>query len=713
MSPRDQAELSWLCPGREILAKAWADRDLSWLAFNQRVLHEARDPRNPLLERVKFLAIFASNLDEFFMKRSGVLRGTAHHDVDDDPLAPTENPGEILATVRRVVVDMLQEQATCYCDELMPALREHGIVISEWDELSEGQQAEAARHFDVNVSPALTPLGFDPAHPFPFISNLSTNWGFVLRTPGAGEYVPVRVKIPSFLPQYLAIRTGVPEGERRFVSLEDLVRHNAPKLFPGMEIVSATQFRILRNAEVELDDDDSETLREAVIEALKERRFQPVVRVDFATNAAPEIRRALIERFKLSELDVYEVRSVIDYTGLFQIAGLDIPALRDPPWTPLAPVALADEETDIFAAIRAADIFVHHPYESFEASVGKFIDAASSDPQTVAIKMTVYRVGDDTSFVKSLIRAAEAAKQVACIVEVQARFDEARNLHWANELQQVGAHVVYGVLGLKTHTKLALVVRQEAGGLRCYAHIGTGNYHVKTARSYADVGLMTCDPTLTMDVVHLFHYFTGRSLNPQFERLLVAPMNMRDRFLALVEREIENQRMGRPARIVAKMNQVEDLTICRALGAASQAGVPVDLIVRGFCCLVPGVPGITENVRVRSIIGRFLEHSRIFYFANGHEDPLEGEFYIGSADWMYRNLSRRVEATTSVTDRSVRGRLWEILDACLRDRRQAWEMQPDGRYIQCQPEPDGSGPETLGTHVWLVDAARRRAAAAA
>jgi polyphosphate kinase len=480
-----------------------------------------------------------------------------------------------------------------------------------------------------------------------------------------------------------------------------------------MQIESATLFRILRNAEVELEEDEGETLREAVIEALRERRFQPVVRIDFAPDAAPAIRRALVERFDLDEQDIYEVAELIDYTDLFQIAALDLPELRDPPWTPLPPARLPDEDGDIFAAIAAGDVLVHHPYESFDDSVERFIDQAADDPQTVAIKMTVYRVGDDTPFVRSLIRAAEAGRQVACIVEVKARFDEARNLYWAQELEKVGAHVVYGVLGLKTHTKLALVVRKEGSGLRCYAHIGTGNYHVRTARLYTDVGLFTCDPALTADVVDLFHYFTGRSLTPTFGKLLVAPMNMRERFLALIHREVEHARAGRPARIVAKLNQLEDMTICRALVAASQAGVPVDLVVRGFCCLLPGVPGWTENVRIRSVIGRFLEHARIFHFANGSDDPVDGDYYIGSADWMYRNLSRRVEAATPVADRGLRERLWEILDTSLRDRRQAWLMQSDGNYRQLEPSDEGSGPEALGTQVALMESTRRRVAARA
>jgi polyphosphate kinase len=700
----------WLAPRKGVLDHAWGDRDFSWLEFNRRVLHEAQDDRTPLLERLKFLAIFGSNLDEFYMKRVGALRGKARAESEDDPVAPAGDAVERLDTIRMLVQDMLEQQAACYRD-LRQRLVAHGIVLADWSMLDAAQREEAGAYFDANASPALTPLGFDPAHPFPFISNLSTNWGFLLRAPGSDDIVPVRVKSPSVLPQWIPLHAGGRPGERWFLSLEDLIRHNAAKLFPGMLIESATLFRILRNADVELEEEDGETLREAVMEALRERRFQPVVRIDFAPGAAPEIRRALVERFALDERDVYEAPELIDYTDLFQIAGLDLPALRDPPWTPLAPTRIPDEDTDIFAAIAAGDLLVHHPYESFDASVERFIDEAADDPRTIAIKMTVYRVGDDTPFVRSLIRAAEAGKQVACIVEVKARFDEARNLYWAQELEKVGAHVVYGVLGLKTHTKIALVVRKEAAGLRCYAHVGTGNYHVRTARVYTDVGLFTCDPALTADVVNLFHYFTGRSLAPRFDQLLVAPMNMRERFLDLIRREIEHARAGRPARIIAKMNQLEDLAICRALVAASQAGVPVNLVIRGFCCLNPGVPGWTDNVRIRSVIGRFLEHSRIFYFADGSEDPLEGQYYIGSADWMYRNLSRRVEAAAPVTERGLRERLWDILDVTLRDGRQAWTMLPDGRYRQLTPPADAVGPEGLGTHAALMEATRRRVAA--
>ena len=696
---------------KDVLEHAWLDRDLSWLEFNQRVLHEALDERTPLLERLKFLAIVTSNLDEFYMKRVGLLRGKAQAEIEDDPVAHAGDSREHLAKIRQIVTAMLADQARCYSQVLVPELARQGIVLARWEQLTGAQKEELSRHFDTNVSPALTPLGFDSAHPFPFMSNLSTNWGFVLHKPGSDEYPPVRVKSPNVLPQYVSPKVDVPAGERWFVSLEDLIRHNAAKLFTGMEIVSATLFRILRNAEVELDEEDNDTLREAVIEALRERRFEPVVRIDFAQGATPEVRRALVERFDLTEEDVYDspADGLIDYTDLFAIASLEVPKLRDPHFTPLPPAPLVHEDADVFAAIQSGDLFVHHPYDSFDASVERFIEQAADDPQTVAIKMTVYRVGDDTPFVRALIRAAEAGKQVACVVEVKARFDEARNLHWAQELEKVGAHVTYGVLGFKTHTKLALVVRKEGSGLRCYAHIGTGNYHVKTAKLYTDVGLLTCDPVITADVVTLFHYFTGRALSPRFTKLLVAPMNMRERFLELIDREAANKRAGRPARIVAKMNQLEDLEICRALAGASQAGVSIDLIVRGFCCLKPGVPRFTENIRVRSIIGRFLEHSRIFHFANGSDDPLAGEFYIGSADWMFRNLSRRVEAATPVEIPAHRERLWEILDVCLRDERQAWELRADGSYVLKQPGEHAEGPAAIGTHAWLMDVARRRA----
>lgn len=695
-----------------LLERAWINRDLAWLEFNRRVLAEAQDPRTPLLERVKFLAIFSANLDEFFMKRVALLRGKATIEGDEDPVTRQGDARHVLGLIHTVVKTLVAEQARVFRHELLPGLAARGILLVTWRDLTPAQREEVAAYFDRNVSPALTPLGLDPAHPFPFISNQSNNWGFLLKSPDTADLIHVRVKIPSMLPQWIALKADVGPGERRFLSLEALVRASVDTIFPGMDVVDATLFRIVRSAQIELDEEDNESLRDSVAEALRQRRFQPVVRVDLAPEANATLVQGLVDRFGLSADDLYEAPALLDYTTLFQIAGLDVPDLRDPHWVPLPPARLPDEDVDVTAAIQAGDILLHHPYDSFDTSVEDFIGDAADDPQTVAIKMTVYRVGDDTPFVRSLIRAAESGKQVACVIELQARFDEARNLVWARELEQAGAHVTYGVLGLKTHGKVALVVRKEGADLRCYTHIGTGNYHVKTARLYTDVGLLTADPAITADVVKLFHYLTGHSGAPTFEKLLVAPGTMRQRFLDLVHAEIRHHEAGRPARIVAKLNQVEDMEMCRALSAASQAGVPVDLIVRGLCCLAPGVAGLTEHVRVRSIIGRFLEHSRIIHFANGRSNPADGLFFIGSADWMYRNLSRRVEVVAPVEDASLRERLWEILHVSLEDRRQAWVMQPDGTYVQLRPEPGDEGPAAMGSHAWFIELAKRRALSA-
>jgi polyphosphate kinase len=688
---------------KALLREAWVDRDLSWLEFNRRVLSEALDDRTPLLERLKFLAIFTSNLDEFYMKRVGAMRTRAY---------ASRNPVSIdqfhahMERLRAALFPMLVEQAACF-ERLRPLLAEEGVRLAKWDELDETQRREAGEYFDQHVSPALTPLSLDPSHPFPFMSNLSTSWGFVLRDPETLETVNVRVKVPTTLPQWIPLRTGVSNGERCYVGLQDLLRQNAHKLFPGVAIEHATLFRVSRNADIAIEEDTDNSIRELVEEQVRQRRFQPVVRLEFGESPRPEIRDGLMGRFELRDSDVYELAGPLDYTALFAIASLPIPELRDPPWAPMVPLGL-DEESDLFAVIRAGDVLVHHPYESFDATVERFIRDAANDPSTTTIKMTVYRLGDDTPFVRSLITAAENAKQVACLVELKARFDEERNLHWANELQKAGDHVIYGMRGLKTHTKLALVVRREGDGLRTYAHIGTGNYHVKTARMYTDYGLFTCDPVITRDVVNLFHHLTGYSRDPQFERLLVAPLNMRERFVEMIRREAEHKRAGRSARIIVKINQLEDLPVCEALSEASQAGVPVDLIVRGFCCLRPGVEGWTENLRVRSIVGRFLEHGRLFHFANGEADPLDGEFFIGSADWMDRNLSRRVEAVAPVRSRPLRERLWEDLVVQLEDRRNAWQMQSDGSYVQLRAGEGASEVAREGTHVTHMKRTRAR-----
>jgi polyphosphate kinase len=680
----------------QTLSDVWIDRDLSWLDFNDRVLAEALDDRTPLLERAKFLAIFTSNLDEFFMMRISVLRKGS-----------TPERVELVKKVRERLLVSIGLQAECFRTAIVPGLASHGIRLRKWDELTNAQQDEAGKRFDSEISPALTPLVFDPAHPFPFLSNLSMSLAFLLEDPKKGVTSYARVKVPPVLHQWIALEADVPVGQKVLVPLHELIRGNVHKLYGGMKLAGTTLFRLTRDAEVEIDDDSEEALRDLVKEQIRQRRYEPVVRLEFAPGFDPSIREMLMQRFELSALDIYDLPGELDFTSLFQIAGLPFPALRDAAWSPLPPAAIENSH-DIFAAIRAGDILVHHPYESFEDSVERFIATAAEDPETVAVKMTAYRIGDDTPFVRSLVKAAESGKQVACVIEIKARFDEERNLHWAAELERAGAHVTFGVQGLKTHAKLALVVRKEAAGLRSYVHIGTGNYHVRTARLYADVGLFTCNPVITHDVIALFHYLTGHSEPPVCPQLLVAPASMRPRLLDLIKKEIDNQRAGLPARIVAKMNQLEDPEMIEALCEASMAGVPVDLIVRGFCCLRPGVPGRTEGLRVRSIIGRFLEHSRIFHFAAAMDEPVQGQFFIGSADWMHRNLSKRVEVVTPVLGKGAKEKLWEILDAFLRDRRQAWMLQEDGTYLRLEPNEGSDGPEALGTHATLIEMARRR-----
>jgi polyphosphate kinase len=677
------------------LEPVWIDRDLSWLEFNRRVLAEALDERTPLLERVKFLAIFSSNLDEFFMKRMAVLREGAAGERQ-----------ELLRQIRHRLDSMLREQADHFLQRIVPELARQSIHLLRWADLTREQQRELGTYFDNEVSPALTPLIIHPTQPFPFFSNLSLSLAFVLHDDRTEEMFDGRVKVPAELPQWVRVRTDIGAGSVGFVRLHEVIRENAHKLYPGMRPTGATLFRLTRDAEVEMYEDADQGVRELVREQIRQRRYEPVVRLEFGLNANARIRHTLQSRFKLTDESIYELSGELDYTGLFQIAQLDVPRLRDEPWTPVTPARLEGDD-DIFEAVREEDLLVHHPYESFDESVERFISTAADDPDTVAIKMTVYRVGNDTPFVRSLIRAAESGKQVACVIELKARFDEERNLHWASELERAGAHVTVGEPDLKTHAKVALVVRKEASGLRSYAHIGTGNYHVRTARLYTDVGLLTTDPALTADVVALFHHLTGRSIPPVLDTLLVAPTAMRDRFLDLIRREADNCRAGLPSGIVAKMNQLEDPAVIGALCEASRAGVPIDLIVRGFCCLRPGIRDFSETIRVRSIIGRFLEHSRIFHFAAGKADPVDGDFFIGSGDWMFRNLSRRLEVAAPVRSRAVRERLWEILDVSLRDQRQAWNLNSDGSYTQLRPSADGTR-EASGTHQWLIDLTRLR-----
>ncbi|MGB7950614.1 MAG: polyphosphate kinase 1, partial [Candidatus Binatia bacterium] len=615
-----------------------------------------------------------------------------------------ENDGthtELLADLRTAVVGMVQQQQTCF-QELLPQLEPHGIRILSWKDLTKRQCFEATKFFQQNVLPALTPLVVDAVHPTPFLSNLSLSWVCRLQEPGSDVPLYGRVKVATGLSPWIQLREECPSGSRWFISLTELVRQHLSDLFPGLEAFDRTLFRITRDAEVEWHGDSSESLREVVAERVRLRRYEPAVRIEFGPNPDPALREILLSLLELTEEEAYDLPGPFDFNTLWTLAGLDIPDLRETPWTPRVPAALRNQHTPLASMIQQGDILVHVPYESFDASVERFIREGAADPSTLGVKMTVYRVGDDTPFVNWLVAAAEAGKQVACVIELQARFDENRNLHWADALLKVGAHVSFGVLGLKIHAKVALVVRRESEGLRCYCHIGTGNYNQKTARLYQDLGLFTCDPEITRDVVQLFHYLTGRARTPKFERLLVAPWNMRDRFIALIRREVEHHKAGRHARIVAKMNQLEDAQVCEALVSASREGLPIDLVVRGFCCLRPGVPGQTETIRVRSIIGRFLEHARIFYFANGASDPANGDFYIGSADWMERNLSWRVEVVVPVVAPALRQRLWEILDINLNDRRQAWIMTASGDYHRLEPEPGASGVAVDGTQATLM-----------
>jgi polyphosphate kinase len=678
------------------------NRDLSWLEFNRRVLHEAMDDRTPLLERVRFLGIFSSNLDEFVMKRIGMLRTRTA--AGKQQLPDGANPARVLASVREVVVELEQKRWDCF-RSLEPGLAALGVQLVPWDQLREDEKSYCATYFQQNVFPILTPLAVDPGHPFPFISNLSESIGVVLHHPDRSENLFARIKVPESLPRWIPLPSPADSRQMRFVSLCGVIRKHLQDLFVGMLVVDSMLFRITRSTEPELEEEEAEDIREFVAEELRQRRFARVVRLEHGPDPNVWMLQILKEELSLGDEDVYQTPGGLEYLDLKQIASLDFPAMRFEPWVPTVPAPLAEEDADIFSIIRGGDLLIQHPYESFHDSVERFVTTAATDPKVLAIKMTLYRTGEDSPFIRSLIQAAERHKQVVALVEVKARFDEERNIQLAQQLEKAGVHVVYGVVGLKTHTKTALVVRQDVDRIRCYAHIGTGNYHTQTARLYTDLGLFTCDPLITDELVELFHQLTGRSLKQNYGRLLVAPANMRPRFLELIQNETDNAKAGKPAGIVAKMNSLEDRKIITALYQASQAGVPIDLIVRGFCCLRPGVPGMSERIRVTSVIGRFLEHSRIFHFRNGAESPVDGLCYIGSADWMYRNLLARVEAATPILDRQLRSECWDILQILLHDQRQAWDMRSDGTYVQRKPAA-GSG--EVGTHELFMRLARQR-----
>ncbi len=686
--------------------KYYLNRELSWLEFNNRVLHEAMDARTPLLERLKFLAIFCSNLDEFFMVRVAGLRQQVEAKVSttsSDGRTPQQQLEEISFVLRPVVVQQHQH----FEKKLRPELASHGIHLLDYIDLTDKQRKYLDNYYEEQVFPVITPLAVDPSHPFPYISNLSLNLAVVVKNPETEEEFFARIKVPKVLPRFLplppelavekngkpSIWTGVP--------LEQAIAHNLESLFPGMNIQEYYTFRITRDADLALEEDEADDLLLAIEQELRKRRAggNPV-RIELQSHTPNEVRTRLLEVLDLSENDVYEINGLLGLRDLMYFLSLPVPELKDPPWKPVVPSNLQrikettfspnmqpiDEGKDFFSLIREGDLLVHHPYESFSASVVRFITNAAQDADVLAIKMTLYRTSGDSPIVNALIKAAENGKQVSVLVELKARFDEENNIYWARRLESVGVHVVYGLVGLKTHSKIVMVVRQEQERIRRYVHIGTGNYNPKTARIYTDVGLLSCREDLGADVTDVFNFLTGYSRQKAYRKLLVAPVNMRERFLMLINREIKNVQNGNSGRIVAKVNSLVDPQIIESLYEASRAGVQIDLIVRGICCLRPGLKEVSENIRVISIIGRFLEHSRIFYFYNNGEE----EIFIGSADWMPRNLDRRVEVITPIQEEDIAKDIQEILGIMLADNRQAWELQSNGSYIQRKPHEDSS-----------------------
>ncbi|NHC34643.1 polyphosphate kinase 1 [Scytonema millei] len=672
------------------------NRELSWLEFNNRVLHEACDPRSPLLERLKFLAIFSSNLDEFFMVRVAALRQQLAAKVSK--LSPDgRTPEEQLEAIAQRLRPLVSQQHRHFEQVLRPALAREGIYILDYMDLNQEQRTYLEHYFDEQIFPVLTPLAVDPSHPFPHISNLSLNLAVVMKNPVTEEELFARVKVPKVLPRFLPLPeelrvqhhdkpahwTGVP--------LEQAIAHNLESLFPGMNILEYHLFRITRDADIELEEDEADDLLLAIEQELRKRRIGgSTVRLEIQSQMPDLVRNRLLRELDLEERAVYEIDGILGLGDLMSFMALPLPELKDPPWKSVVPPrlqrlspALADTEegTDFFSLIREKDALVHHPYHSFSSTVLRFISSAAHDPDVLAIKMTLYRTSGDSPILNALIAAAENGKQVAVLMELKARFDEENNIYWARRLEKAGVHVVYGVVGLKTHSKIVMVVRRETDRIRRYVHIGTGNYNPKTARIYTDMGLFSCREELGADLTDLFNYLTGYSRQQSYRKLLVAPVNLRDRMVALIQREIECCRNGGTGRIVAKMNALVDPQIIATLYEASRAGVQIDLIIRGMCCLLPGLKEVSENIRVISIVGRFLEHSRIFYFHNNGEE----EIYIGSADWMPRNLDRRVEAVTPIDDRHLAKDLQEILGVMLADNRQAWDLQPDGHYIQRRP----------------------------
>jgi polyphosphate kinase len=680
----------------------YINRELSWLEFNSRVLHEAFDARNPLLERLKFGAIFSTNLDEFYMVRVAGLRRQLAANVTvtaPDGLSPQDQLDAIAARVRQ----LLAQQQQLLHETLLPALAERGVRLVPLEEITAAEWKRLDEYFEKQVYPVLTPLAVDPGHPFPYISNLSLSLAVEIRDPDSLEDHFARVKVPRSLPRW--VKFGRPN---QFIALEQLIGINLRALFPGMEVRNWYAFRITRNSDIELlSSEEPDDLLATIEEQVFLRRFGEVVRLEVQTGTPPEMRTLLLDELRddrlppnatLSEADVHEMGPILELGDLRELAQLEIPELRDPPLVPNTPPRLRGVNGGMFDVIRQGDVLVHHPFDSFQTTVEQFIERAAEDDDVLAIKLTLYRTSGDTPIVRALTEAAESGKQVVVLVELKARFDEANNITWARQLESAGVHVVYGMMDLKTHTKTCLVVRREADGIRRYVHVGTGNYNSKTARQYTDLGLFTCNPEIGADLSDLFNFLTGFSRQRHYRKLIIAPGDMRERFHVLIAREMEHARVGRPARLIAKMNALADPETILALYEAAQAGVMIDLIVRGICCLRPGIEGISDNIRVTSIVGRFLEHSRLWYFLNDGDE----EYYLGSADWMPRNFERRVEAVTPVEDKSLHERLRSLLATYLRDNRNAWILQPNGCYQQRQldGEPEQSAQLIAISSTW-------------
>lgn len=688
----------------------YINRELSWLEFNARVLHEAHDERTPLLERLKFLSIFSTNLDEFYQVRVAGLRRQVAAGVTVPP-ADGMLPAAQLEAIEHRVNELLVVQRRTLHDELLPALERHGVKLVAMADLTTDELAALDAFYEREVFPILTPLAVDPGHPFPYISNLSISIAVEIRDPARGGEHFARVKVPRSLPRWIPV--GRPN---HFVPLEQVIGANLATLFPGMEIIGWHTFKITRYSDLDVPAaDEPDDLLATIEEQVFQRRFGEVVRLEVQTGMPAQIRQLLLDELReitdsdvlpLTDADVHEPGPLLELGDLMSLSALEIPELRDAPFAPLTPPELRDTTRTIFEVIRERDVLVHHPFESFSTSVERFMDAAAHDENVLALKTTLYRTSGDGVIVRALSDAAQQGKQVAVLVELQARGDEAANIAWARTLENFGVHVVYGLPGLKTHAKIALVVRREPDGIRRYVHIGTGNYNAKTARLYTDIGLFTCNADIGADLTDVFNLLTGFSRQSEYRKILVAPNQMKARFLELIEREAEHARKGRSARIIAKFNALVSPDVIAALYAASQAGVEIDLIVRGICCLRPGIAGVSERIRVISIIGRFLEHSRLFHFANGGKE----EFYIGSADWMPRNLERRVEVTTPVEDEALHPRLRSLLETCLEDNRQAWELRPDGSYVQRQPghDPEVATHRKLLRDPWGLDRADSR-----